>query len=81
MYEKTDRMRDHDGASLDGPSGQVDAGEQSVERAGREMGAPAPPGDATPLFDKVDDASDDSFPASDAPAWTGMRAGSPRTDQ
>jgi len=28
-------------------------------------------------FDRVCDASDDSFPASDPPAWTGMRLGPP----
>jgi hypothetical protein len=31
--------------------------------------------------DEVDDASRDSFPASDPPSWTGLRLGSPPVTQ
>jgi len=81
MDERTDRMRDRGAASPEVTSGQAVAGEGIVKRAGGEPSAPSPAENATPLFDKVDDASDDSFPASDAPSWTGMRAGSPRSDR
>ena len=50
--------------------------------AARRAVAPAPssvPANPVPL-DRVDDASDDSFPASDPPAWTKMRVGSPKAD-
>jgi uncharacterized protein (DUF302 family) len=38
------------------------------------MTAPAAP---LPVFDPIDETSDESFPASDAPAWVGMHAGPP----
>jgi len=40
---------------------------------------PRPPwGTPEAPFDRVSDASIDSFPASDAPPWTGMRLGPPQ---
>ena len=55
-------------------------GTQQVPNAGGSgppapgLGTPAAPARA---FDWVADASFDSFPASDAPSWTGVHVGSP----
>jgi uncharacterized protein (DUF302 family) len=43
------------------------------EAPGKEVTMPAP----TAPTDPTDETSDESFPASDAPAWTGMHAGPP----
>ena len=57
-----------------------DAGDGTTDSAPRaaEPARPSAPVRTVPL-DRVDDASDDSFPASDPPAFTKMRVGSPKS--
>ena len=81
MRDRTEPTRDRAIASPDVASGSTAPAQDRADGAGRQRAAPgASGGEPTPL-DKVDDASDDSFPASDAPAWTGIRVGSPRSDR
>lgn len=61
-------------------SGRAASDQERVEGARRRLAAREGVGTDSAPLDKVDDASDDSFPASDAPAWTGIHVGSPRSD-
>jgi len=81
MRDDTEGTRDRGLASPDATSGKAAPAREPVERAVSQGVERSTPIAASPALDKVDDASDDSFPASDAPAWTGIRVGSPRSDR
>jgi hypothetical protein len=81
MHERTDRIPDRNAASPEAGSEQADPRHEPDERTRPQRALAGSPADVrAPFPDRVDDASDDSFPASDAPSWTGLRIGSPRSD-
>jgi hypothetical protein len=78
VHERSDRTWDRDAVSPEAAPGRAHPRQQDLESARRESAAPGLLSDGrAPLFDRVADASDDSFPASDPPAWTGLHAGAP----
>ncbi len=78
MRERTNHERDR-GTAPESASSRADRLQENAQSAGRQPATAGPSGEAAVPLDKVDDASDDSFPASDAPSWTGTRAGPPRS--
>ncbi|HET9798312.1 MAG TPA: hypothetical protein VFP90_10000 [Gemmatimonadaceae bacterium] len=67
--ERTESRGDeHDAARDEGERAAREAAEERAKHA-------APRGSRS---DDVDETSEDSFPASDPPSWTGLRLGAPK---
>ena len=81
MGEGKERTPDRDAGAPDPVSNLAPPRREPVARAAPSPATSRSLADTAAPLDKVDDASDDSFPASDPPAWTGIRVGSPRSDR